>query len=327
MTTASEAGTARIITVTPNPALDITLHVDGIRLGETHRVPRGTSRAGGKGLNVARVAHQQGHEVLAIAPVGGPTGRQLTTELEAAGVPHRLVPVAAETRRTFALVDTRTDQTSIFNEFGSPLSVSEWEALSREVEQSLGDGAVGPPGPEALVVSGSLPGEAPPQFHTTLIELAHTRGIPALIDTSGPGLLEAAKAGADLLKPNREELHEATGIRDPVLASQELLRLGARQVLTSAGAEGMLAFDAETPSKFWTARLPHPLKGNPTGAGDAAVAAAAVQLALGSGSIRSILRAASSWSAAAVLMPVAGQISPLYEQLAHQLILTEGNLK
>jgi hypothetical protein len=317
MRTSSEAGTGGIVTLTPNPALDITLHVDGIRWGETHRVPTATSRAGGKGLNVARVAHQQGYTVLAVAPVGGANGRQFTVDLEASGVPHRLLEVAVETRRTFALVDTRTDQTSIFNEFGSPLSGPEWDALIGEVEKSLDDGA------GALVVSGSLPGEAPPLFYAPLIELAHARGIPAVIDTSGSGLLEAAKAGADLLKPNREELQDATGISDPAAASRELLRLGARRVLTSEGGEGMLAFDAGIPTTFWKARLPAPLRGNPTGAGDAAVAAAAVELATGSASLTSILRAASSWSAAAVLMPVAGEISPHYEQLARQLIVTE----
>lgn len=316
-------GTRRIITLTPNPALDITLRVEGVRLGETHRVPTGANRAGGKGLNVARVAHQQGHSVLAIAPTGGATGQQFATELAASGMPHRLVPVKAETRRTFALVDARADQTTIFNESGSPLDPSEWEALSTEVEQSLNEGGPEALGPAVLVVSGSLPPESPPDFYTRVIELAHSRGVPVVIDTSGPGLLRAAQAGADLLKPNREEIQEATGIPDPVLASLELLRLGAQRVLTTSGAEGMLAFEAGMGSRYWTARLPQPLRGNPTGAGDAAVAAAAVQLASGTGSMQAIVRGAASWSAAAVLMPLAGQISPLHQRLEHQLIIAE----
>jgi 1-phosphofructokinase family hexose kinase len=313
----------RIITVTPNPALDVTYHVDGIRLGETHRVAAGADRAGGKGLNVARVVHQQGYPVLAIAPVGGHNGRLLTAEMRASGVPHRLVPVAAHTRRTITLVDTRSGQTSIFNEFGAALAASEWDALAGGIEQSLNHTRPEAPPPAVLVASGSLPAEAPDGFFAALVRLAHSHGIPAVIDTSGPGILEAARAGADLLKPNRDELQEATGIPDPVIASQELLRLGARRILVSAGEEGMLAFDAEAPSVFWAARLPRPLQGNPTGAGDAAVAAAAVELSSGEASIRSILQSATSWSAAAVLMPVAGQISPRYRELEQELIMTE----
>ena len=46
-----------ILTLTPNPAVDITWHVDQLTPGTTHRVPPAVARAGGKGLNVARVLH------------------------------------------------------------------------------------------------------------------------------------------------------------------------------------------------------------------------------------------------------------------------------
>ena len=308
--------TGRIITVTPNPALDVTYQVDGVRWGETHRVPAGTERAGGKGLNVARVAYQQGYPVLAIAPVGGPNGHQFARELASSGVPHRLVPVSAGTRRTITIVDTRSGQTSIFNEFGAALADTEWDALQAGIAREI-------PGAGVLVASGSLPAEADPEFFAALVRLAHSRGIPAVIDTSGPGIREAAGAGADLLKPNREELRDATGIEDPVAASRELLRLGAQRILVSAGEDGMLAFDAGAPAVFWSARLPRPLQGNPTGAGDAAVAAAAARFASGEWSIRSMLPSATAWSAAAVLMPLAGQVSPRCRELEQKVIITE----
>ena len=34
-----------ILTITANPAEDLTWHVDALRPGETHRVPTGVSRA------------------------------------------------------------------------------------------------------------------------------------------------------------------------------------------------------------------------------------------------------------------------------------------
>ncbi len=54
------ANVNRIITVTPNPAIDMTYTVHGIIEGSSHRVPTPLSRAGGKGINVARVTHQLG---------------------------------------------------------------------------------------------------------------------------------------------------------------------------------------------------------------------------------------------------------------------------
>ena len=86
-------------------------------------------------------------------------------------------------------------------------------------------------------------------------------------------------------------------------AALALIDMGARTVLVSAGADGMLAFDHAAPGGYWSARLPEALSGNPTGAGDAGVAAAAVALAEGITEPREILRRATAWSAAAVLMP------------------------
>ena len=69
-----------ILTVTLNPAVDMTITVDAVHLGETHRVDTARFRAGGKGLNVARVAHAQGEAVLALAPSGGASGAEMNTD-------------------------------------------------------------------------------------------------------------------------------------------------------------------------------------------------------------------------------------------------------
>jgi len=310
----------RIVTVTPNPAVDLSYHVAGIHPGASHRVPAPLSRAGGKGLNVARVAHQLGHPVLALAPYGGSPGAEFAAELESSGVPHALVPVAGPTRRSIALVDTVGGETSIFNEEGNPLRSSEWQALAAVVVDALS--AQGEDAPGVLAASGSLPPGAPADFYPALVRLAHDAGIPAIVDTSGSGILAAAEAGADLLKPNHHELEEATGETDLAAGAWRLIDLGAKTVLVSAGADGMLAFSHATPDGYWRARLPEALSGNPTGAGDAAVAAAATALAAGVTDTRVILRRATAWSAAAVLMPAAGEISPRYAELEEQLIIS-----
>jgi 1-phosphofructokinase family hexose kinase len=315
-----------VLTVTPNPAVDVTYTVPGIHLGASHRVPTPLYRAGGKGLNVSRVAHQLGHPTLALATAGGESGEQLRNDLLAAGIAHQLVPVAAATRRTIALVDTsQANTTSIFNEVGPPLSAREWQALAAAVVDNLA-GIQTPDGvrrPGVLVGSGSLPDQAPADFYPALVALAHSAGVPAIIDTSGSGIIAAARAGADLLKPNNHELLEAVGERNLVTAARKLLDLGARRVLVSVGEEGMLAFSADSPGGWIQAKLPAPLSGNPTGAGDAAVSAAAVALANGVEELREILCRATAWSAAAVLTPGAGEISPQHTELAHQLIITE----
>ena len=186
-----------IVTVTPNPALDLTYLVPGIQLGETHRVPTAQARAGGKSLNVARVLHQQGHQTLAISVAGGLTGQEFTRELAASTVPHRIIAVQAATRRTIALVDEKYAQTSIFNEFGENHSPAEWQRLTNATQAALEQA-------RCFVGSGSLPLGADPDFYPELVRAATTLNIASVIDTSGPALLAAAEAGATVLKPDRK---------------------------------------------------------------------------------------------------------------------------
>ena len=298
-----------ILTVTPNPALDLTWHVDRLIEGATHRADAGAARAGGKGLNVARVAHAEGSDVLAVTTTGGRVGAEFAAELAASGVPHALVPVAADTRRSIAVVDAARGDTTIINERGANPTDVEWAALLAEVVERL-------PSARVLVVSGSLPPGAPESLLPMLIAVGKDVGVPVIVDTSGPALLRAADAGATVLKPNAAELVEATGIPDPVEGARSLLARGAELVLLSLGAEGMLAVTA---SDLVHARLDEPLAGNPTGAGDAGVAACAVLYADGVRDPEQILRRATAWSAAAVLAPLAGDISPRWTALERQL--------
>lgn len=340
-----------IVTVTPNPALDLTWHVERIEHGGVHRADAGRARAGGKGLNVARVAHAEGADAVAIATVGGATGEEFSAELQASGVPHVLVPVAASTRRSIALVDESLGDTTIVNERGIAPAAGEWDALRDAVRAALAGGAarttsgadtpdvgripangptsgVSAPGSDAgsrrvLVVSGSLPPGTPADVLPSLIALGRDAGATVIVDTSGPSLLQAADAGASVLKPNAAELAEATGLDDPLDGARELLRRGAELVLLSRGAEGMLAITAasDTDLHVVSARLPAPLAGNPTGAGDAAVAACAVLMDAGIRDPGRILRRATAWSAAAVLMPLAGDIHPTWPDLEAAVVL------
>ncbi|MCU1408393.1 MAG: hypothetical protein JWM23_473 [Microbacteriaceae bacterium] len=327
-----------IVTVTPNPALDLTYPVSAIELGESHRVPAAIARAGGKGLNVARVLHQAGHPVLAIAAVGGLPGDEFAAELATSGVPHQLVRVFGTTRRTIALVEQgveagrgRSDgpgagsnrgRTSNFNEYGQNHTPAEWELLTDAVARAI-------PGARCLVGSGSLPAGANPGFYAGLVSLARAAGVPSVIDASGAALLAAAAAGATVLKPNQRELAEATGERGPVRGARGLLAAGAALVLVSLGPAGMLAVSRAEPERVWRARLPRALDGNPTGAGDAAVAAVSAVLAEAgtatstdrSATPEKILRLATAWSAASVQMPLAGEISPEHDALAAELVV------
>ncbi|UOQ88362.1 PfkB family carbohydrate kinase [Agromyces endophyticus] len=311
-----------ILTVTPNPAEDLTWHVDALRPGETHRVPAGVSRAGGKGLNVARVLADEGYDVLALTTAGGGAGERLVADLVQSGVAHRIVPVAGETRRSLAFVDEATGETSIFNELGAPLTAAESTALLAEAAR-LGRTAT------VVAVSGSLPPGLEPGDLAGLVAELTAAGASVIVDTSGPALVAAARAGATVLKPNRDELAEVTGLDDPVAGARTLIEAGARLVVVSLGSEGLVVVAAAEAGGI-RARLAEPLRGNATGAGDAAVAAIAAALHAvptlatdpGERDARvALARRATAWSASAVLMPLAGALSPEHASIESRVVV------
>lgn len=283
-----------ILTVTLNAALDVTYRVRELRPGEAHRVSTVDTRAGGKGVNVARVLHSLGHDTLVTGLAGGEAGEAIRAELATAGIPEVLHEVAGPARRTVTAVSTQDGSATAFNEPGPVISVREWVDFIARYRELAGRADV-------VVLSGSLPAGLPDDAYAQLIMRARTRTI---LDTSGPALLAGVTAAPHVVKPNAPELAAATGGGDPAAAATRLRELGARAVVASLGADGLLAVSE---SGAWRARCPETLRGNPTGAGDACVAAIAAGLASGE-EWPEVLADAVALSAAAVAHPLAGGV-------------------
>jgi tagatose 6-phosphate kinase len=302
-----------ILTVTPNVALDITYQVDRLLPGSSHRVRVVEERAGGKGVNVARVLHALGHDTLVLGFVGGATAAAITGDLAQAGLAQELIAVEGPTRRSVAVVDAGNGEATLFNEPGPPVPAASWGRLEALLAARLPDA-------EALVVAGSLPPGADGDACARMVRLAAAGRVTVLVDTAGEALVRAAAAGADILKPNADELLASTGRAGIAAGAIELRRRGAKAVVASLGTDGMTAF---TPDGSWRAAPPARVAGNPTGAGDAA-AAALVAGAVAGTPWPDRLRDAVALSAAAVAQPAAGGFDPaLYRRFAHQVLVEE----
>ncbi|WP_282697587.1 1-phosphofructokinase family hexose kinase [Streptomyces sp. CC208A] len=303
-----------ILTVTLNTALDLTYEVPALVPYGSHRVARSAERPGGKGINVARVLAALGHETVVTGFAGGPTGDRLRALL--APLPRltdALVTTGAATRRTIAVVDTGAGDTTQFNEAGAAVTPEEWAAFRSRYAELL-DGAA------AVALCGSLPPGVHVGAYADLVRTARAAGVPVLLDTSGEPLRRGIAARPDLVKPNAEELAGLTGSREPRRATQDARRRGAHTVVTSLGPEGLLA---ATPEGLWQATPPAPVHGNPTGAGDSAVAALLAGLVDGT-PWPARLASAVALSAATVAAPVAGEYDPaVYAELLPKVTVTE----
>ncbi|MFF2061758.1 1-phosphofructokinase family hexose kinase [Streptomyces sp. NPDC058200] len=318
-----------ILTVTLNTALDITYRTPVLVPHATHRVSEVVERPGGKGLNVARVLSALGHRTVVTGFAGGRTGDVLRELLAQCGDgrtgPSRssmtsstrpvdaLVPIAGSTRRTIAVVDEATGDTTQLNEPGPTVSPAEWSAFLSVYDRLL-------TGADAVALCGSLPPGIHVGAYAELIRRARGAGVPVLLDTSGEPLRRGVAARPDLVKPNAEELARLTGSREPLRAARDARRRGAHSVVASLGADGVLA---ATPDGIWQATPPAPAKGNPTGAGDSAVAG------LLSGLVERLpwparLSRAVALSTATVLAPAAGEFdAEAYEDLLPRIAVTE----
>ena len=224
----------RILTLTLNPALDVSTDID--RVEPTHKMRCGAPRQhpGGGGINVARVLHRLGVDVVAIYPAGGAAGAALTALLQAEGVPAQVVPIAGDTRESFSVHETGTGQDWRFVPPGPTLSQAELQACREALFGALPAGGL----QDAWVVaSGGLPPGVGDACYADLAREVRARGARFVIDTNAAALSQALAAGVDVFKPSLRELRQLTG--EPLL--DESSQVAAARTLIESGRVGTVA--------------------------------------------------------------------------------------
>ncbi|MFI5958753.1 1-phosphofructokinase family hexose kinase [Cryptosporangium sp. NPDC051539] len=293
-----------ILTVTPNPSLDRTFVLNGLRLGELNRASTDTVEGSGKGVNVARVLHAAGVRTGIVLPAGGPEGAQLATLLEAEGLTYRVVATDAPVRTNVTLLEP--GRTTKVNAPGAALTPADADALVAAVED-LAHGA------DWVVCCGSLPPDTPAELIARIVEAGRRAGAQTAVDASGPALLAAAEAGPDVLAPNADELSELTGrvfppggrplVRAALDAAHTLAGDTGGGVLVSLGPDGAVWVDPES-ALHGSVTPVTPV--NTAGAGDALLAG----WLAGPPEPDGRLRNAVAWGTAACLLPsTAGDVA------------------
>lgn len=256
---------ARVLTVTVNPALDLTVQLPALRLGEVNRSDNLQAHAAGKGLNVAQVLADLGHQLTVTGFLGEANAQPFEQLFSARGFADEFVRVAGETRSNIKLAEADGRITDI-NGPGLEVGAAQREELLARLERLV-------PGHELVVVAGSLPrGVEMPWFVELLQRLARL-GARVALDTSGAALREGLALSPWLIKPNEEELAQARGL-DPADAqalADEARRLNARieHVVISQGAAGVSWF---SPAAAWHAQPPKVRVVSTVGAGDSLLA-------------------------------------------------------
>lgn len=308
---------APIVTLTMNPALDVSSTVD--RVVSEHKLRCGPSRfdPGGGGVNVSRAIRNLGGHSVAVYPLGGPTGQAYRGFLEEAGVIGRVITIAGNTRESFTVDETTTGEQYRFVLQGPTFREPEWRACLSVVADHLPVGGF-------LVASGSLPPGVPDDFYAMLARIGHEHHIRVVVDASGPALSAALDEGVFLIKPSRDELAElvdAPGELDrpeQVEAARTIVVDGRAQVVAlTLGAGGAVLVTAEDELHLPTPKVD---VASAVGAGDAFLAGLVLRLAEGRPLADAFRTAVAAGSATAMLPATelcrAEDVSRLEEELA-----------
>ncbi|BBM19296.1 tagatose-6-phosphate kinase [Enterococcus avium] len=258
-----------IVTVTMNPSIDISYPLATLKIDTVNRTNKVTKTAGGKGLNVTRVIHDLGGDVLATGVLGGFHGAYIAEELKKAGIKQDFTPIAEESRDSIAILH-EGNQTEIL-ESGPTVSEDEQAAFLEKFEELIKQADI-------VTISGSLAKGFPSDFYQKLVQIAQQHAVKALVDTSGEGLKQVitAKQKPYLIKPNLEELEALLGqafslekLDDIQAALSQPLFEGIEWIVVSLGKHGAIAKYQET---FYRVEIPTIQVINPVGSGDSTIA-------------------------------------------------------
>lgn len=284
-----------IITLTLNPALDLSSEVAALIPDQKLRCTEPLLDPGGGGLNVSRAIAALHGDSLALVALGGLTGDRLASLIRAEGVPFLALTAPGETRLSLTVTDQSTGRQYRFMLPGPLWSQADQARVFTLLRASARPGAFG-------VISGSQPPGVPVDFPARLAQAMP--GLRVVLDTSGPALHQAAAhpiPGLSILRMDDAEA-EMLAARPLITRSdtadfaQSLITRGvAETVVIARGADGSVLVDATRRIFAKAARVK--VKST-VGAGDSFVAGLILSLARGESPSTALSFASAAASAA-----------------------------
>lgn len=254
-----------IYTVTFNPSLDYIIQVDHFTTGQINKTTYEKILPGGKGINVAIVLANFGHESTALGFMAGFTGKEIEHRLENFGCSSSFIQVKEGLSRIN--IKMKSDEETEINGMGPAIQQEDIEKLFDQLKVLTDQ--------DVLVISGSIPNTLPDTMYEQIIEYVQPNHCKVVVDATNTLLIKVLRYHPFLIKPNNIELGE---IFDVTLNTQEevipyahkLQELGARNILVSMAGQGAVLLDEN--GKEYRLLAPKGNVINSVGAGDSMVA-------------------------------------------------------
>lgn len=260
-----------ITTVTLNVAIDKAYTVDDLEVGEVIRVKECLYTAGGKGLNVSKVATIAGSKVIATGFIGGYAGAFVEEQLSFQKIESKFIKVKGETRSCINVIESNTGVHTEFLEPGVEVTETHTQELVKLLENLTKKSRV-------LTISGSVPVGVDDMIYQQLIKIGKENGNKVILDTSGKLLENGIGACPTMIKPNISEMRMLTGtsmetMEDIISGAKLLYEKGIELVAVSLGEAGVLVV---CDAGVYHAKPPKIDPVNTVGCGDSMVAGFAI---------------------------------------------------
>lgn len=254
-----------IYTLTANPSLDYLMYTPRLMSGGTNRSKRERIVAGGKGLNVALVLKSFGVPVKAFGMIAGFTGEEWLRQASAQ-VDVEVVRLKEGETRINVKVEG-VEETEI-NASGPMIPEGFRDEFKVMLEQ-IKDG-------DTLVISGNAAPGFPGDSYGILMDYLADKNVKVVVDATGELMRNALSRKPYLIKPNYEELKDIANTcieseEDVIGCCERLIRMGAQNVLVSAGSRGALWVGGD--GLVFQVDAPKGRVKNTIGSGDAMVSA------------------------------------------------------
>jgi 1-phosphofructokinase family hexose kinase len=286
----------KVLTITPNPALDLGGVADEIRPNEKSYVQNENWSPGGNAINVARILNRLKVPVVASGFLGGSTGQEIKNFLQSEGVQSQFIQINGRTRVNVT-VSNKTDHRQTRLSFPGPKvqakdKINLLKLLEKQKDLSH------------LVIGGSLP----PGFSATdvieIIKLAQDMQVLTVVDCPAKVLKKVIPHKPFLIKPNLEEFHQLTGtkaktVNEVMKASRSLLK-HVNWVCVSSVENGALLL---TQQEAYFGKAPKVKVRSTVGAGDSMVAGMVAELFSLSDSVENIFASGLASAAASLEKP------------------------
>lgn len=253
-----------IITITPNPSVDISYFMDELNLNQTNKCEKIVKTAGGKGINVSKVLKILETDILATGFLGGENGKYIEKELNKTMMSTNFVTINGDTRSSLSIC--HGNQITEIRETGPFVDDKSKNELISILERNVSNADV-------ICCSGSLPKGLDINFLKDLLEI--TKDKKFVLDASGDNLRKIVletEIKPYAIKPNIDEIKDIFP-KFSNMSYIEILKLEELKnipiVIISLGKDGCVA---KFNDNFYRCDVPKINAINPVGSGDSSIA-------------------------------------------------------